>query len=116
MQMPVGTEGRKNLFSQGPCTQQGQRLNTTALCFQDTAGEEVHYLQQLVRRALGGPTSTRRRNGGAPADEGGDAEPRAEGEVRQEEQTSAGQNKPISLKAPTYSPLRRAPALSGNLP
>lgn len=65
MQMPVGIEGRKSCFLQGPCTQQGQRLNTTALCFQDTAGEEVHYLQQLVRRALGGPTSNQKAQGGA---------------------------------------------------
>lgn len=59
--MLVGIEGRKSLFLQGPCAQQGQRLNTTALCFQDTAGEEVHYLQQLVGRAPGGPTSTKTR-------------------------------------------------------
>lgn len=73
MQMLVGIEGRKSCVLQGPYTQQGQRLNTTALCFQDTAGEEVHYLQQLVGRALGGPTSTRTRteeHGRASAREG----------------------------------------------
>lgn len=109
MQMPAGIEGRKSCFLQGPCTQQGQRLNTTALCFQDTAGEEVHYLQQLVRRALGGPTSNQKAQGAregsgkgrseARADlrKGGDADPRAEQEVRHKEQVSAGQHKPISL-------------------
>ena len=97
--MLVGREERKSRFLQGPCTQQGQRLNTTALCFQATAGEEVHYLQQLLGRALGGPTSTRKRreqHGNAPgkgrseaqADlrKGGDADPRTQQVARQEEQ------------------------------
>lgn len=122
--MLVGIEGRKSCCLQGPCTQQGQRLNTTALCFQDTAGEEVHYLQQLVRRALGGPTSNQKAQGAregsgkgrseARADlrKGGDADTRAEQDVWHEEQVSAGEHKPISLNLP-LQPKKGTSALLG---